>query len=294
MGDLPQAANISSQDKSLAYISYEKNEKVAKSPVLLHHCLFGRKENWVTTGKALHRLTKRRIVIPDARNHGNSFSSLSMSIKQMSDDLKNLLKQLDIGRATLLGHGSMGGRVAMMTALTSPGLVDRMVIVSSTPINTDIVIRRFELLRQACYAIKTLSSSQSDKNHQKDPLTFKMDADTALRELLPHEQERGLFLQSIDATNYSAILDNPDLGKFPSLDNSRSDRPVLFVKGSKCSQSWTTDDDIRKIRNLFPNSSFAEIPDCGQWPHIEKLEEFLEIVVPFFESETGKVDNFET
>jgi len=277
------------QDKSLAYVSYEKNEKVNKSPVVLHHGLFGRKENLVTCGKALHHLTKRRIVIPDARNHGNSFTSASMSIKQMSDDLKSLLQQLNISRTTLLGHGGMGGRVAMMTALTAPDIIDRLIVVSATPINTDVIIKRFELLRQACYVIKTLSSTQSIDN-EKDILTFKMDADDALKELLPQEQERGLFLKGIDSTNYSAILDNPDLGKFPSLELT-TDKPVLFVKGSKCSQSWTTDDEIRKIRQFFPNASFAEIPDCGQSPHVEKFEQFLEIVAPFLESETGKMED---
>ena len=50
-----------------------------------------------------------------------------------------------------------------------------------------------------------MSSSQSiDK--EKDILAFKMDADDALKELLPQEQERGLFLKGIDSTNYSATV----------------------------------------------------------------------------------------
>ena len=41
-----------------------------------------------------------------------------------------------------------------MTALTTPDIIDRLIVVSATPINTDIIIKRFELLRQACDVIK--------------------------------------------------------------------------------------------------------------------------------------------
>ena len=35
----------------------------------------------------------------------------------------------------------------------------------------------------------------------------------------------------------------------------------------------------------------SQIPDCGQSPHVEKFEQFLEIVAPFLESETGKMED---
>ena len=55
-----------------------------------------RKENWSTVGQALNRLTQRKIVIPDARNHGDSPSSTDMSHKAMSGDVVRLMANLDI------------------------------------------------------------------------------------------------------------------------------------------------------------------------------------------------------
>lgn len=53
----------------------------------------------------------------DARNHGNSPHSPVLTYEAMSDDLKHLLAKLRIEKCVLIGH-SMGGKTAMMTALT--------------------------------------------------------------------------------------------------------------------------------------------------------------------------------
>ena len=49
------------------------------------------------------------------------------------------------------GHGNLGGRVSMLTALTSPHLVDKMVVESATPLNTEALLKTYETYRQACY-----------------------------------------------------------------------------------------------------------------------------------------------
>jgi len=277
-------------DQSLSFISYERKDedKSSKSPLLLHHSLFGRKENWVKFGKALHHLTKRQVVIPDARNHGNSFISNAMSFKLMSGDVAKLLQQLNIPRASFVGHGNMGGRVSMITALTSPHLVDKMVVESSMPLNTEALLRTYETYRQACYIYRTLSSNSCD-----DPVTMKLEADSALKETLPHSITRAIFINSINGT-YQAVIDNPDLGRFPSLDGCSFDRPVLFIRGDKSSTSWSSDEEIRKIRLLFPNSHFVQIPGGTHDLHIAKHHDLLESVLTFLESQDGLQTHFES
>ena len=39
------------------------------------------------------------------------------------------------------GH-SMGGRVGMILALTHPGLIDKLVVVDATPVNTPLSLER--------------------------------------------------------------------------------------------------------------------------------------------------------
>lgn len=279
-------------EQSLSYISYERKDedKSCLSPLLLHHSLFGRKENWVKFGRALHHLTKRQVVIPDARNHGNSFSSKALNFKLMSGDLVKLLHQLNISRASLVGHGNLGGRVCMLTALTSPHLVDKMVVESATPLNTEALLKTYETYRQACYIYRTLSLSS---NSSEDPVTFKLEADSALQETLPHSLTRANFINSINGT-YQAVIDNPDLGRFPSLDGCSFERPVLFIRGDKSNTSWSSDVEIRKIRQLFPNSHFLQIPGGTHDLHIAKHDDLLESVLTFLQSQTGLQSDFQS
>ena len=71
--------------------------------------------------KNLHRQTGRRVIAFDARNHGFSEHTDTMTYEEMSNDIVDLLhRKLDIRSAILVGH-SMGGRSVMYTALTKPG-----------------------------------------------------------------------------------------------------------------------------------------------------------------------------
>ena len=56
----------------------------------------------------------------DARNHGESPHTERMTYYNQRDDLLRVLDHLDIETAVLLGH-SMGGKTAMVTALTYVG-----------------------------------------------------------------------------------------------------------------------------------------------------------------------------
>lgn len=58
-----------------------------------------------------------KVIVADARNHGDSPHSTNLSYQVLSEDIISLLKTLEIPKATLIGH-SMGGRTMMAVALT--------------------------------------------------------------------------------------------------------------------------------------------------------------------------------
>ncbi|MFF8784427.1 alpha/beta fold hydrolase [Streptomyces sp. NPDC015125] len=66
-----------------------------------------------------------RVIAPDARGHGGS-SNASKPFRQ-ADDLAALLRHLDVGPAVLVGL-SMGGGIAVDTALEHPDLVSALVV----------------------------------------------------------------------------------------------------------------------------------------------------------------------
>nr|KAF6354172.1 abhydrolase domain containing 11 [Myotis myotis] len=76
-----------------------------------------------------------QVLTVDARNHGDSPHSPDMSYEAMSQDLQDLLPQLGLVPCVLIGH-SMGGKTAMLLALQRPELVERLIAVDISPVNT--------------------------------------------------------------------------------------------------------------------------------------------------------------
>uniref|UniRef100_A0A4W5RKQ6 sn-1-specific diacylglycerol lipase ABHD11 n=1 Tax=Hucho hucho TaxID=62062 RepID=A0A4W5RKQ6_9TELE len=105
------------------------------TPLVFLHGLFGSKSNFHSIAKSLVQRTGRKVLTVDARNHGTSTHSADLTYEAMTNDLTHLLAQLHIGKCVLIGH-SMGGKVAMTTALSQPGLVERLVVVDISPAQT--------------------------------------------------------------------------------------------------------------------------------------------------------------
>lgn len=286
--NLPNRGETSS-NLGLSYVLYENPSYPASlSPLVLQPGLFARKENFSKLGRQLHHLTSRSLIIPDVRNHGSSPSGASMSLKQMSSDSVRLIKELGVGKnVCLLGHAT-GGRVAMVTALTRPQLVDKLVVVSASPLNTQESVAKWENYKTAANVLKQLVKDDHilDFKELQDSrcLEFKLKVDDALKQILPNRSERALFLSSLGKVNIEAICENPSLGIFPSLESCTFNGSTLFISGS-LAPAWRDDTEVRSIRQLFPNSHFVKIPGAGQWVQTEKEDEFLAVTSSFLQSD---------
>ena len=73
------------------------------------------------------------VIIPDLRNHGDSFRAERMDYKAMAQDLLNLLDYLGIEKTHLLGH-SMGGKAAMVFAHEYSQRLGKLIVADIAPI----------------------------------------------------------------------------------------------------------------------------------------------------------------
>ncbi|MBX9699043.1 MAG: alpha/beta fold hydrolase, partial [Acetobacteraceae bacterium] len=89
------------------------------APVALLHGLFGAAQNWGTVQKRLAE-AGHRVIALDLRNHGASPWEEAMDYPAMAADVAETLAALGAPRSAVVGH-SMGGKVAMVLALTHPG-----------------------------------------------------------------------------------------------------------------------------------------------------------------------------
>ncbi|MFZ9073499.1 MAG: alpha/beta fold hydrolase, partial [Paracoccaceae bacterium] len=99
-------------------------------PLIIAHGLFGSGRNWGVIAKRLS--DTRRVIAVDHRNHGSSPWFQSHSYHDLAQDLKDVIAHIG-APCDVMGH-SMGGKAAMVLAITDPDLVARLCIADIAPV----------------------------------------------------------------------------------------------------------------------------------------------------------------
>jgi len=98
-------------------------------PLVLLHGGFGTVEMFGPTADLL--AGGRRVVGVDLQSHGRSpAADRPMTFEAMADDIAELIRMLGLERSAIMGF-SLGGGVALRTAIQHPQVVERLVLVSA-------------------------------------------------------------------------------------------------------------------------------------------------------------------
>ncbi|UFT98181.1 2-succinyl-6-hydroxy-2,4-cyclohexadiene-1-carboxylate synthase [Radiobacillus kanasensis] len=98
------------------------------NPVLALHGFTGSHRTW----DSFKKLKKYRVISLDLPGHGKTEVQKVLSMKELCDELDQLLKVLNLSSVCLLGY-SMGGRIALSFAEYYPERVRALVLESSSP-----------------------------------------------------------------------------------------------------------------------------------------------------------------
>ncbi len=235
----------------------------AASKLLIVHGLFGSGRNW---GAIARRLSDRgEVLAVDMRNHAGSFWSAVHDYPAMAADLATLI-EAEGEPMDVLGH-SMGGKAAMLLALTRPELVQRLVVADIAP----VAYGHSQNHLIAAMRAMDLSGLQS-----------RAEADRRLSLSIPDPQVRAFLLQSLDLRadppvwrlNLDALEQQMDIitGWVDDAALGPFDGPVLMLAGAL--SDYVRPEARPAIRRLFPQARQAKIPGAGHWLHAEKPREF--------------------
>ena len=252
-------------------VTLAATEYGAGNPVAILHGLFGSARNWA--GIAQRLAAHHRVIAFDLRNHGASPWADTMDYAAMAEDVRAAMAARGHQRFALIGH-SMGGKAAMVLALTDPDVVERLIVVDIAPVPSPAPF--LHLIR----AMQGLDLGA---------ITRRRDADTVLAGAIPDPAERGFLLQSLVfdggkphwQLNLAALATAlPTIAGFPSFPaGTHYDGPTLFVAGEKSDLLPPSAEP--QIRPLFPRATIELIADAGHWVHAEQPAAFSTLVEPF-------------
>lgn len=228
-------------------------------PLLIVHGLYGSGRNW---GVIARRLSDQRLVLaPDMRNHGQSFWSDAHGYPDLAEDLARIIAA-EGGQADVVGH-SMGGKAAMVLALTRPEMVRRLVVADIAP------VAYTHSQMQFIQAMRAVDLSQVDK---------RADAVAQLARHVDDPTLQSFFTQSLDVParrwrlNLDALeAEMPKILGFPEV-TGQFDKPTLFLTGGQ--SDYVRAEHRPRIRALFPQARFAKLPRAGHWLHAEEPRDF--------------------
>ncbi|MBB94413.1 MAG: alpha/beta hydrolase [Rhodobacteraceae bacterium] len=229
------------------------------TPLLIVHGLFGSARNWGVIAK---RLSDRgRVITVDQRNHGYSQWLAPHDYPSMAADLAEVI-EAEGAPMDVVGH-SMGGKAAMVLALTRPDLIRRLIVADIAPVT---------------YSHSQMQYVEAMRSVDLETVERRSDAEAQLSAAGVDGALCSFFTQSLDVKEKKWRLNLDQLAAdmdgilaFPSLD-TQFDGTTVFLSGAE--SDYVTTDYRPEIKRLFPNARFAKIPGAGHWLHAEKPREF--------------------
>ena len=252
----------------LATIIHPAATPTEAPPLIIAHGLYGSGRNWGVIARRLADV--RDVIAVDMRNHGLSPRFATHSYADLASDLAGGIAHHG-GRADLLGH-SMGGKAAMVLALTHATLIRKLVVADIAPVAYDHDQTRH------IHAMRALDLTG---------VTTRGEADQRLAPVVTDQGLRAFFLQSLDLKSDPASwrlnldvleAEMPGIVGWPDQHGQFSG-PVLFLTGAN--STYVRPEHRDTIRDLFPKARFARLPDAGHWLHADKPREFEEAVRVF-------------
>ena len=247
-------------------------EAGAGAPLVLLHGLFGTARNLGVLTRALS--PSYHVIALDMRNHGDSPHDPRMDYNMLAQDVAETLAHLGLTRVRLCGH-SMGGKTAMMLALTRPELVSHLAIMDIAPV---AYAHHYSDFTKAMLEIPLSAQLTRAEAEQILAGTVKEAPMRAflLNNLVLGPQPRWrVGLHEIDANMANLFRWDDPPGATPYTD------PTLFLCGA--ASDYVTPASEPAIRQRFPLARIEYIAGAAHWLHADKPEQVITALREFFE-----------
>jgi pyruvate dehydrogenase E2 component (dihydrolipoamide acetyltransferase) len=258
----PEPVSINVNGRTIRYL--ETGREHEGCPIVLIHGFGGDLNNWMFTQPRLAE--RHRVIALDLPGHGGSSKDVGAGdLAALSASAVGLLAALDIPKAHLVGH-SLGGAVALRTALDRPTHVASVTLISPAAFGEEI---------DGSFITDFIAAG---RRKQLQPVLEKLFKNKSLvsrdmaEELLKYKRLDGVgaALSTVAAANFA---DGRQKEVLRSRLSELGDIPVQVI--------WGADDEIlppRQAEGLPPHVRTHVLPDAGHMAQMEKAAEVNRLI----------------
>lgn len=242
-------------------------------PLLILHGFLGMGDNWKSLGNKFSE--NYEVHLMDQRNHGRSFFDDEFNYEVLVDDLLNYMNHHQLKKTIILGH-SMGGKTAMLFAVTHPEKVEKIIIADIGP---KFYPRHHDTILEG---LSTIDFSLQKSRSEVEKVLKSYIPEWGIRQFLLKNVYWKTKEQLAFRFNLSALIENIDeIGTaLPSLTVYQG--KILFLKGEN--SGYITKDDIHLIKAHFPKAEIKTVKNAGHWLHAENPQDFYNYVAEFLQN----------
>src|SRR5215204_3140193 len=232
--------------------------------ILLLHGLGGSADRWTKIIPFLS--SKYRLIIPDIVGFGYSEKPhVEYTVDFFIDFLKKFLNLLNVSNVSIIGS-SFGGLLALEFAIKYINMVKKLILVSPAGMMRYVSTTLKHYISAALYpTYENVLRAFQEMIYDSNMVSEESIQDFINRMNLPNSKYA--FMSTLMSFN-----DHPKL-----TDRLKIDIPTLIIWGRK--------DKVIPVRYAkkfkIPNSKIVLLDHCGHYPHIEKIEEFIRIILKF-------------
>ena len=227
-----------------------------------------------------------KVIFYDQRGNGKSImekiDSSNFTVELMVEDLEELRKQLGLGRLNIIGH-SWGGLLAMYYAVQYPTHVNRLILVDSAPVNSELLIKCYEKHitmfdpGEWDYVQKLWSSDDylaGKPEVHNEAMRISEGTVFSNKDVIDEYMEVAAFNE---VTAKNAVALNPYATKM-KLNIHVQDRlsnitcPTLIINGK---DDFIVEEAPILAKKLISNSLLVFIEGAGHYPFIERRDTFF-------------------
>ncbi len=245
-------------------------------PLVLVHGLFGQGKN--LSAVARNMAQTHYVLSVDLRNHGSAPWDDVHDYPSMAEDLYESFASF--GAIDLMGH-SMGGKAAMVLALSKPEFVKSLLVADIAPVS---------------YAHSHLSYIEAMRGLDLSKVKTRRDADALLAHAIDDAGVRAFLLHSLKTgekpywqNNLDALEQAMDLViGWPEIEAQYEGR-TLFVGGEN--SDYIDAEGREAIKRDFPRAKVMMIKNAGHWIHVEQPQIFSDIMRRFFDVSKSRANS---